>query len=593
MQQNNSQSNPPIIYTKLAKAHVSYDTYKILYHFDVDYVYHTSDRIDAIRREAKSLCKQTRGEYCQVALQQMDKNRLITLSELQRIEVYGARRFKRHCNWCGNFLHWSTGVMNADTAILYDEKINELQNATLTQHDLMKNQTYIVATTFKVNTRALEKMGKAIYEMNAKLNKTTELELEAELGIRFGEMIQMMSLMDAEQHEIVRQMKQTLVEARSRRVPEIIDEMQLNTDIKNIHNGLSENQALPIDFKNENAMAIFKYATTAATKYKNRIMVEIAIPITSREKFSLFKAVGVPFKINEFTLIPKLQSKYFLLNIDETKFIALDEADLETGLKIQENEVIYRPTAIVRFDRNNICEWRILSEISAEETLKICEVKQIPSGDYIFEINENNVYYVSVSDELKYTMSCGDQKTIKESIKRDTILKIQPNCVIKTQNFIIQPHNTYILNETQLSSPTIFKETISETELEQWLNKNLTKIIINEPILITEFSQLHNLIEEADQMSTRADYELKLKEIHYDTNSRFMFWILITVGSLLILGALVVWYLIHKIGLADIILGPEAAVARGTTEILLNNVNRRLQTPHPGRKIQPDYEEPI
>lgn len=590
--QNTNQTNTPIIYSKLTKAHISYDSFKILYHFNIGYIYDISRKLSHTIKQGQILCNQTKRDYCEVAIQQIKKNKLITEIDLKRMDNYGKKRVKRYCEMCGTFLHWSTGIMDANTAILYDEKINELQNATVTQHQLMKNQTYIMETSLKANTEILERLAKAIYDTTKNEKELSEKGLETELNIRFGEIIQLATLMNMEQQEMIRSIKQTLAEAKAGKIPEIIDEEQLNRDIEKIHNGLSEDQALPIDFKKEEAIKIFKYATTKATKYKTRIMIEITIPITSREKYNLYKAVGVPFKVNKFTLIPKLQSKYFLLNEDETKFITISGRDLENGLPINENEIIYKPTAIVRMDRENICEWKILSETSTEETLKICEIRQIPDGNYVFEINQNDIYFISVNGEMKYSMTCGDQPTIRETINKNTILKVKQNCAIKTKNFLIQPHNTYILNETQITTPIIFTEAISETKLEQWLKRNLTAINITQPILITEFNQLHSLIEEAEQLSKATDYDLKMKEIHYDSKTTTFIWILLAVGSLLILGAIAVGYLLYRIGLLRLFLGPESSAILRTTETIMNTANTRVQTPHPRKKISGEYETP-
>lgn len=590
--QNTNQTNTPIIYTKLTKAHISYDSFKILYHFNIDYVNDISRKLSHTMKQGQSLCNQMKRDYCEVAIQQIEKNRLITEIDLKRIDGYGKKRVKRYCEMCGTFLHWSMGIMDADTAVSYDEKINELQNATLTQHQLMKNQTYIMETSLKTNTEIMERLAKAIYDTSKNEEQLSKKALETELNVRFGEIIQLATLMNSEQQEMIRSIKQTLAEAKAGKIPEIIDEEQLNRDIEKIHNGLSENQALPIDFKKEEAIKIFKYATTKATKYKTRIMIEITIPITSREKYNLFKAIGVPFKVNKFTLIPKLQSKYFLLNEDETKFITMSEKDLENGRPINENEIIYKPSAIVRMDRENICEWKILSETSTEEILKICEIRQIPDGNYVFEINQNDIYFISVNGEMRYSMTCGDQPTIKQTINENTILKVKQNCAIKTNNFLIQPHNTYVLNETQVTTPIIFNEAISETKLEQWLKRNLTAINITQPILITEFSQLHNLIEEAEQLSRATDYDLKMEEIHYDSKTTTFIWILLATGSLLILGAIAVGYLLYKIGLLRLFLGPEGSAILQTTGTIMSTTNRRIQTPHPRRKTSEEYEIP-
>lgn len=581
------QSNSPIIYSQLTTAHVSYENFKILYYFDIKYMYDLSIAVDQVIENGEKLCNQTATLYCNMALKQISKNRVTIKNTLNRIDNYESRRVKRFCKWCGSAISWATGLLENEVAEVYDKKINELQNATITQHDLLRNQTYIMQTSMNINTEILEKLEQAIHNTDMEIGRVMRSFNKLETAVRFNEIIQLIDLMNDEQREIIHEVVQTLTEAKLGRIPDIINEERLNQDIKNIHNGLSANQALPIDFKNEAAMKIFKYATTAATKYKYRIMIEITIPVTSREKYTLYKATPIPIKINGFTLISKIETKYFLLNKDETKFINLEDKDLETGLKIGENEMIYKPSAIVKLDKSNICEWKLMSEPSIDEILEICEVKQIPKGNYVFEVNENDVYFLSINDELRITTECNNGEVTKKSIIQDEILKIQPNCTVKTSSFTIQPHNTYTIDTARISTPDFWNETIPKQGLEAWLKKNLTNIEISKPVLVTEFSQLHDLINDAENLAENANFDLKLENVHMATKTSSFIWILIAVGIILLIITGTIIYLLHRIGLVKMLLGPEAMAMEQTANVVFRNLK---STPHPTRKTEKNDE---
>lgn len=575
------EQNSPIIYSKLTEAHVSYENFKILYYFDIEYMYKLSNQIDHIMEHGEKLCNRMMSTYCELALEQLRKNRLTIKFGLKSIDNYNSRRVKRFCDWCGQALHWATGVLDNSVAKVYDEKINELQNVTITQHDLLRNQTYIAEATMKINTKILEKLEQGIYDVNLEMTNLVGALTSVGANLRFNEIIQLGSLMISEHQEIIHQVKQTLTEAKFGKIPDLINENQLNDDIKKIHNGLSSNQALPIDFKNEAAMKIFKYASTAAIKYGHRIMIEITIPITAREKYSLYKATAVPMKLNDFTLIAKLQTKYFLINTDDTKFIALGDEDLKRGLKLNANEMIYRPSAIVRLDKENICEWKVMNGPSAGKITEICELKQIPNGNYVFEINRNDIYFISIRQEMKYILECDNHETIRKTIIDDEIMKIEQNCQVKTESFTIQPHNTFTLNTSQIMKPDLWSGVLPEDKMEAWLNRNLTKIEMAKPVLITEFNQLHNLIASAEQLAEKSNFDLKLKNVHEAATTSSMMWIAAAVIALLAAGSITACYILYKIGPLRLLLGPEEIVLEQAANVVFQNLKG---TPHPSRR---------
>lgn len=575
------QLNSPIIYSKLTEAHVSYENFKILYYFDIDYMYQLSKNIENIISNAEKLCQQIPTTYCEVALQQVKKNRETIKNGINRIDNYGTKRVKRFCNWCGRGLRWATGVLDNAAAQVYDKKINELQNATITQHDLLRNQTYIMKTSMNISTMALEKLEQSIYNIDLEMMAKSKSLSTLQAAVKFSEIMQLIDMMNNEQQEIINQSKQTLTEAKLGKIPDIINEDQLNQDIKTIHNGLSSTQALPIDFKNEDSMKIFKYATTAAIKFDHKIMIEITVPITSREKYILYKTTAIPIKINNFTLIAKLQTRHFLMNRDETKFIPLRESDLETGLKIGESEMIYKPSAIVRLDKDNICEWKIMSEPSIEDVMKICEMKQIPNGNYVFEINQNDIYLISVYQEMKYIIDCNNQESVRKIVTQNELLKLKENCIVKTDSFTIQPHNSYTLNTSQVLKPELWTEVLPKNKLELWLGKNLTNIIESKPILVTEFEQLHELINDAEELAENANVDLKLENVHEATAKSSFIWIIIVAIILIILMIMAAGYIIYKIGPLKLLLGPEGAVLEQSAHVILQNIKA---TPGPMRK---------
>lgn len=134
----------------------------------------------------------------------------------------------------------------------------------------------------------------------------------------------------------------------------------LSDELKRISSTLNANQQLPIDPEHENALTIFKAATFKATLFNNRIIVEINIPIAEREQFHLFKTTPIPVISNNNTFITTPFSTFFLLNTDQTKYIAISKKQMDSGILLSNGEMLYKPTSTILLNDDKICEWKIL-----------------------------------------------------------------------------------------------------------------------------------------------------------------------------------------------------------------------------------------
>lgn len=115
-------------------------------------------------------------------------------------------------------------------------------------------------------------------------------------------------------------------------------------------------------------------------------------------------------------------------------------------------------------------------------------------------------------------------------------IKLDPNCSFKTESFLIRPHKISGWNETEIKLPTIqlgneFFVNINKETLENLVYRNQS---LNELKIIQNPEELDKIVMSARAMVERANQELKLQEIHYDSSA----WSLATgmIGSVSIFG---------------------------------------------------------
>lgn len=540
----------PIVYTNLAKAHVSYTEFKLIHHVDIDPVYQMATTINTLMDKAANLCAKFETDICSTEMEFMQRNIREIELELNQIDAYGKRiRAKRgFCDTCGWLMNKVYGVMDAYTAEEYAEKINQLQNETITQHDLMLNQMRLTETSLNMDKQFIEKLDNRTRDTIKDLSKMAHRLDDDEIRTEFIQIMQLIEQMVQERRGMVTRVKTALQEATSGKIPDLIPLTQLEEDVHHIHDGISADYALPIDFMDQPAINIFAYARLRAIKRGHRILIEINIPVTMRTKFNLWKATPIPFRINNYTMIVRPQTTFFLLDEHETQYIALRERDLLTEVTVSDREIIYRPTAVISLEKENICEWRAYAAKTTSEIIQACKTSQIPTANYIIEINENDVYFLSIATPMTITETCGDGVTSRKTLVSDEMWKMKANCSIRTSQFIIQAKNTYTIDVNQLVVPSLWNETMSDEELQTISKLTLTQINITEPVLITEFQQLDQLIDQAREQARKADYELKFENIQAESTASSWFASIVTSTPILAIMAVFGIYMACKLG---------------------------------------------
>lgn len=215
---------------------------------------------------------------------------------------------------------------------------------------------------------------------------------------------------------------------------------QLEVDIMEIYKSLPVEQTLPVDVAKEPIISIFGIATTKATKYGRKILIEITIPISMRTPFNMYKATPIPFKINKHTFMIRPRSTHFLISEDESKYIPITPTEIRLAIKKGQGEVVYRPTAMVASEKEGICEWKAFREEGQTEILEACELAQIPTANYIIEVSENEAYFAAIETPMTIITTCNQQST-------------QETCNMYRRRFKV---NTYYLGLRDVHSSSVY-----------------------------------------------------------------------------------------------------------------------------------------
>lgn len=583
----------PMIITKLARAHVSYDAFKMVFYVDLTEYNRLTGVLHKCIDAAERATLDTFDPSYNFTLAQLKHRMELMNHDEELIRAFRQKRFVL-CEFCGSVYHLLYGVMTEEQAQQWANVVNAIKNQTITDHDLLRQQTILTEAHLKHNKETFQKLETALDSTTnyiQKLASGTEVLLNnLQARVQAQNLIQITHLAFDEHAHLYGQIRRTLGEARRGKVTEIIPREKLMAELKRISDSLKSTQSLPIDVHSQNAMQIFKYSTISSTLFQDKLLIEINIPVTESENFNLFKATPIPISSNGNSVIATTFSTYFLLNTEATKYIAINQKQLQDGLMLADNQMLYKPTTTIILDNSGICEWKLQIDNNIDNIIQACRFQPYFNTNTFITILENDLYFVNTLHETRIWEKCGEEDYTPRNLSGRGTIQLDPNCSIKTNSFIIQSHRTRRINATSILQPEIAITKIIDTNL---LTENNPAISLPKAPLhfvIHNSDEMQNMINSARDLAERASREVKLEDMKVETNTFSMFSGLVSsLTSILVIGT-IAYFALKYINIFNCILKTYAnhAVERGQNgEATLNIFPRSISVnPNPTHQMR-------
>lgn len=510
--------NTPMIINKMAKAQLTYESYRLVYYADLGPFFGIRENIklaiDSIQRTHTSLNK---PGYISSAGQLQHQLQLLYADE-DRLMAHRAKRFIV-CETCGKVNHFLFGVLDQRDAQRYDDAINNLANATLNDKELIKNQSMVFEAAMHFNKNVFLRYEHEINNLNEKMeNQTIEMR-QMQLEVTEQSLIQITQLLFSEYYRIYGQIRRTLSDARNGKINELIPKEQLSRDMEHLSRLLLSHQKLPIDFDHEDIFHIFKFSTLRSTLFARKIMVEVNIPIAENEQYYLFKATPIPIRIELVNMVVSVNSNYFLLNWDNTKYIPMSRSQMDNGRMLASGEMLYSPTVTTMLNSEEICEWQIL--LKGPKIQTACHLTPFLERNVIITVKENEMLFVELAEETLVYETCNGTQFDQKNIHGRGLINLDPNCLFKTENFLIRPHKNSGMNATQIILPTV---QFNEHMLTRWDGQAMGKFgkatIFGKKLnIIQNSNEFQRILDTTRDLTENAKKEWKFEKMQGESNS--------------------------------------------------------------------------
>lgn len=272
-------------------------------------------------------------------------------------------------------------------------------------------------------------------------------------------------------------------------------------------------------------------------RVENTILLKINLPICEIETYKLFKVTPVPIITDNFCLIANIENSYFMINREKTEFTELSIGAVESGIRMNDNNVLYKVNALTKTNPKSNCIWSQFLDNEINLLTTICNLSPISKMNYITTINNNDLFHLTVIKPLIVWETCGDEEW-KYRINVTGFLQSRPNCLIKTGEFIIKNHDNMKLNFTASIQPFRYGGSFAIKQFEN-ITKSLPDLNIKSiTAMIDSKSTIERLRTETGKLIEEANKKLDLKKLVHDS-SWFTFSFYFSFKSYVIIGSII------------------------------------------------------
>lgn len=593
-------TNIPAFFTKLADAHISFDSIAMIYHIDLAEYYNLTKIIGDTIELANEVCREMApGEICKAQVSQLNRQLQNALADDENMTAMRQRRGL--CNWCGKLQGFLYGIMTEDDGKQIVNAINTNGNETQQLHNLTITQSKLFRASLDINRKQITELQNVLTQLENQYNNiASNVQKQSDNQFsrsRINALAQLAESVLSEHLRVYSQLTRALSDAKNHRIPELIPLNVLSKDLKSMSTSLKPSQRLPTDLSREQLAHVFGYGEVKTLLIENNLLIQIIIPIAETEQYELHRFTPIPITTPNGKMVLRTRTHQFLLSNDKTKFIEVNERELENARISKTMEMLLRPAAAIQLKHNTNCIWSIFVDGIFGHSTQNCEFKPIPRTDLLITIIENEKYFISSENGTTIWQICHESQQHR-AFMGNGVITLDPDCYMKTPDFILKPHLTTKFNQTHVLKMNLAVPNTTMTQLTEMARAVEPKmnLTISKPTIIANAHDMDQLIEQADQLIDEANHHFKWQQLELKTHDlSFNFWSFATIAgfvsiSIFVTMAIFACVTYKKFNIVSTILSSLGFSPKLTKEggVIINLADYQPHdgqpTPHPARK---------
>lgn len=440
------QTPPGLYFEKSNSAFIVNAKWKILTFLDLKTFHDEYEMLVQNVVSLKEACKRNLVMFCDQTITRLE-NRLKRVNELNDVIFKKDRIQKRATlNFIGNILGDLIGVLDSRFLEQYNVDMGKLMDNSDHLMLLLKNHTSVVESTVNI----LKKNENEIANHDVQLSKIFEILTNSKIGNDQFQYINAASL----------QLNQLISDYESQQ-DAIID------IVSNVHHNRLDHKLFPphqvaeqLKIISDNVINkylvpeghdLYKLIDLTSEITRTQIIFRISVPLFKIAEFGVYKIMSVPtVHGNELWWINK-EHQYLLSSANRQLFQFMSEFELSTCNNFKSNVMAcsgQREWATNAKTDN--CAWNLFNQISNRN----CTMSKTSLKDVWIELRGLNQWIFVLPNSIKLTIICGPIVS-HELLSGEGILTLDPNCVIQTQYFQLEPKHIFSSNNSEILIPSI------------------------------------------------------------------------------------------------------------------------------------------
>lgn len=393
-------------------------------------IHHLDERCKQF--EYRTMCQTIMTEFTQ-ELYEIQHNNIMLRTHHGQIKGRVTRGLINGVGYIANSLF---GVLDERFAQQYKEDIETLQQDRDHLLTLIKGQTSIVEAHNNILKRHETTMNQQFDLISKHLNATEHYLQNLGTTVQEGENMNYFNIMSVATSMIIsklRHIQHMLIETATNIHhghvdPRLLPQSQLLQELNTISGQLPQHLSIPVDNVQDQLADIYKLLEVKSRIFDKYFIMEITLPLTSDNQFTLYKTISVPILSNSNSHLLKGGSDYIAVNIRKEIYMQITKEDLQHCIKIEPSTYvcsINKPTSNMRNSRTP-CE---ISSITNTTTTK-CMVENTKCSNKWTPLQKVNTWLYTCCHTCQIQAICDNQIT-SQTINKSGIIGAKEGCIIR------------------------------------------------------------------------------------------------------------------------------------------------------------------
>lgn len=419
-----------IEFINMSPALISFEKWKICYYYELDNYINEIENFKENMKIFEQICEKLKEDnkicYAYIYVTKFKKySEKINFDE--NLTKSNIRTKRAILEIEGKIYYHIFGLLGQDQAKYYNDKIDEIQTNAEKENELSKQQLSIIRSSLEINDHTFQDFNNKINEIFSELQKQNNRQLIQE-NIHF--LSQSSTIIMINHNELFDIILEIVTNTIQSKIFKLIPNELLKSELKNINKLLPINKKLPIDTENDDIYKILNALSIRTNLIKNRIIIEIQIPIVFNTEYQLFKSIPIPTQVNDKLIIIKPDQKYFLIDTNHTEIIPLEWTDMQNCKEIT-TKIICNPHLETLTDKYGKCILSILGNKTEEDVEHFCTnfITKIPNENYFIRLDKNK-FFCYIRFPTIFHSFCPGREVKNFIIKKSGILELKNQCYL-------------------------------------------------------------------------------------------------------------------------------------------------------------------